>query len=352
MRKATTLLTIIASFVFYAFALATPASADPNSPGNNGTVKIHDANTAVEDMRNEPHVCRFYVDGFKFDDLSSGQWWIESWPPTGNRTEVRREAWTANGQGDWHSGVQTLPDGHYKLYAKQQNEATPGGNKQKVFWVECSVTPAATATPAPTGTPNGNATPTPAPTGTATPTPTPSSSATATPAPTVVGGTTTTNTGGTVTLTGGTTTTNGDTTTIVGGTTTIVGGTTTTTSNGTTTSITGGTTTIVGGTTTVNGANMTNVGGTPSTTGGTAVRGFESAPNAVGSVNPIVEVPGGSDQQSPNGVQAGVQNGAVAGVQSLPSTSTDRTPVLPLAAMGLTIMALGGLLLRRSGQQL
>src|SRR5258708_2409773 len=168
MRKATTLLTILASFVFYAFALSTPASADPNSPGNNGTVKIHDANTSVEDMRNEPHVCRFYVDGFKFDNNSSGQWWIESWPPTGNRSEVRREAWKADGKGDWHSGIQTLPNGHYKLFAKQQNEATPGGNKQKVFLVACGTSTGTTGgtettttsggggeTPAPTTGPDG-----------------------------------------------------------------------------------------------------------------------------------------------------------------------------------------------------
>src|SRR5258708_11004021 len=58
-------------------------------------------------------------------------------PPTGDRTEVKRESWKADGKGDWHSGIQTLPNGHYKLFAKQQNEATPGGNKQKVFWVEC-----------------------------------------------------------------------------------------------------------------------------------------------------------------------------------------------------------------------
>ncbi len=261
MRKATTLLTILASFVFYAFALSTPASADPNSPGNNGTVKIHDANTSVEDMRNEPHVCRFYVDGFKFDNNSSGQWWIESWPPTGNRSEVRREAWTANGQGDWHSGLQTLPDGHYKLYAKQQNEATPGGNKQKVFWVECAVTPAASAS----GTPAPTATPSP-----------------------VVGGTTTTTTGGTTT-----------------------------------------------------------------TTGGSAVLGFQSAPagNGIVSVSPIVEVPGGSNQQSPNIPATNLPAGTVAGVQSLPSTSTDGTPALPLAAMGLAIMALGGAFLRRRDPQ-
>lgn len=322
MRKATTLLTILASVLFYMFGLSTPASADPNSPGNNGTVKIHDADTAVEDMRNEPHVCRFYIDGFKFDNNSSGQWWVQSWPPTGNGTEVMRGAWTANGQGDWHSTVRTLPDGHYKLYAKQQNEVTPGGNKQKVFWVECSNS--TTPTPTPTPTPAGGST---------------------------NGGTTTTVTGGTTSVSGGTSTTSGGTTTVTGGTVTVTGGTTTTTTNGVSTTVNGGTTSIVGGTTTLTGSTTSNTGGAVTNSGG-AVLGFESAPNAVGSVSPIVEVPGGSNQQSPNGVQAGVQNNTVAGVQSLPSTSTDRTPVIPLAAMGLAIMAFGGILLRRRDPQL
>lgn len=345
MRKATTLLTILASLVFYAFALATPASADPNSPGNNGTVKIHDATTSVEDMRNEPHVCTFYVDGFKFDNNSSGQWWIESWPPTGNRTEVRRMAWTADGHGDWHSTVQSLPDGHYKLYAKQQNEATPGGDKQKVFWVECAVKPSESPSPTPTATavPTGSAAPTATPTPTATGTPT----ATATPTPTpVTGGTTTTISGGTTTTTGGTQTTSGETTTVVGGTTTVVGGTTTITTPAGTTTINGGTTTIVGGTTTITGGTTMNTGGTPTNSGGTVVAGFQSAPNAVGSVSPIVEVPGGSNQQSPSSVSGNVQNGTVAGVESLPSTSTS-APTIPLAALGLAIMGLGGVLLRR-----
>ena len=331
MRKATTLLTILASVLFYMFGLSTPASADPNSPGNNGTVKIHDADTAVEDMRNEPHVCRFYVDGFKFDNNSSGQWWIQSWPPTGNGTEVMRDSWTADGKGDWHSTVRTLPDGHYKLYAKQQNEVTPGGNKQKVFWVECSNSTAPTPTPTPTPVSGGSTN----------------------------GGTTTTVTGGTTSVSGGTSTTSGGTTTVTGGTVTVTGGTTTTTTNGVSTTVNGGTTRIVGGTTTLTGSTTSNTGGAVTNSGG-AVLGFESAPNAVGSVSPIVEVPGGSNQQSPNGVQAGVQNGTVAGVQngpvagvqSLPSTSTDRTPVIPLAAMGLAIMALGGILLGRRDPQL
>ena len=336
MRKATTLLTILASLFFYAFALSTPASADPDGPGNNGTVKIvNDQGDGQDDPDNDPHVCMFHIYGFHFDDNSRGTWRIEVWAPGGGplTTTQSNGTWQANGVGsfDAHPVAQPFPAGHYKLFVKEtfdpkRQSTTPGGDKQKVFWVKCGQSSTPTATPAP--------------------------NATATPTPTVVGGTTTTSTGGTVTTTGGTTSTSGDTTTTTGGTTTIVGGTTTTTSNGTTNITTGGTTTIVGGTTTVNGAGVTNAGGTSSTTGGTAVRGFESAPNAIGSVSPIVEVPGGSNQQSPNGLQAGVQSGVVAGVQSLPSTSTDRTPVIPLAAVGLGIMVLGGILLRRRDPQL
>lgn len=68
-----------------------------------------------------------------------------------------------------------------------------------------------------------------------------------------------------------------------------------------------------------------------------------------GAVTPIVELPGGSDQRSPNAGQAvlGVQTAPASSVQRLPSTSTDNGPSFPLAGLGLAITALGGALLRR-----
>jgi hypothetical protein len=299
MRKLLAVVSLIASLLFFATALATPASADPNSPGNNGTVKIHDADTAVDDMRNEPHVCRFYVDGFKFDDHSSGQWWIESWPPTGDRTEVRRATWTADAKGDWHSAIQTLPDGHYKLYAKQQNAPAPGGDKQKVFWVECPpANGGATATPTPGGSQNngeqgnGNA--------------------------------------------GNSNTGNGNTGNGTGGT-----GSTGSTGNG-------------------NGGNGNGgANGSASASPSPRVAGFQENNGGSGSVSPIVELPGGSQQSAPNSENGAVRGtesapaaalggAAVAGVQSLPSTSTGG-PAIPLAGIGFALAALGGALLRRSG---
>ena len=70
---------------------------------------------------------------------------------------------------------------------------------------------------------------------------------------------------------------------------------------------------------------------------------------ATGAVTPILELPGGSDERSPNTPQVvlGVQTGPARSIQELPSTTTDDGPSFPLAALGLAITALGGALLRR-----
>src|SRR6185503_20118029 len=108
------------------------------SPGNNGTIKIHESPGDREPlMANDPHVCLFHIHGFNFDNGSKGEAWIVSWAPTGNGSQVWHGNWTANGIGDWLTAEIRLGNGHYKAYAKQMNEPTPGGNKQKVFWVEC-----------------------------------------------------------------------------------------------------------------------------------------------------------------------------------------------------------------------
>ena len=257
MRKGATLLTVLATLLFYAYAFAAPASADPG--GNNGDVKIHDTGTAMEDHRNEPHVCNFYIDGFNFDGRSSGSWRIEGWAPTGSGVKSSNSWGPADGNGNWRSNNISLPDGHYKLFAKQTQPMTPGGEKQKVFWVECG--------------PSGS--------------------------------------------TGSTGANNG------------------------------------GGNSTSNANNRNGTsGGSTETTGSTgggsqAVAGFQTPPSsAVGAVTPVVEMPGGSNQLPPSNVQ-GVQTAPVAGVQSLPSTSTDSAPAIPLAVLGLAIIGLGGALLRR-----
>ncbi|MFE7425277.1 LPXTG cell wall anchor domain-containing protein [Streptomyces sp. NPDC057545] len=139
-------------------ALLLAPTAYATAPGDNGTVKIHDAATGEELRKNEPHVCTFYLDAFGFDADQDVDWRIEAWPPTakvkGEIVKTGSLALDAKGHG--RSPDQSLPDGHYKLFWNFDGEH--GKAKHKVFWVDCedkgnpgggeSVTP-----PSPSATP-------------------------------------------------------------------------------------------------------------------------------------------------------------------------------------------------------
>lgn len=115
--------------------LAPTASAD--APGDNGTIKVHDARTGEELVKNEPHVCTFYLDAFFFDGRQQAAWKIVDQPPTGHDDVVASTgAITLDGAGHGRTGDLTLPDGHYKLEWNFDGEH--GKAKQKVFWVDCA----------------------------------------------------------------------------------------------------------------------------------------------------------------------------------------------------------------------
>lgn len=117
-----------------AFLFAPAAHATP--PGDNGTVKIHDAATGEELRRNEPHVCTFYLDAFGFDGGQRVDWHIDAIPPSENRGEtVESGALTLDGEGHGRSEDLSLPDGHYKLSWNFDGEK--GAAKHKVFWTDC-----------------------------------------------------------------------------------------------------------------------------------------------------------------------------------------------------------------------
>ncbi|MEU0175555.1 LPXTG cell wall anchor domain-containing protein [Streptomyces massasporeus] len=131
--------------------LAPAAHATP--PGDNGTVKIHDASTGEELRRNEPHVCAFYLDAFGFDGGQRVDWHIDAIPPSENKGEtVESGALTLDSQGHGRSEDLSLPDGHYKLFWNFESEK--GSAKHKVFWTDCEdeqepggSTPSASASP-------------------------------------------------------------------------------------------------------------------------------------------------------------------------------------------------------------
>ncbi|RKN37482.1 LPXTG cell wall anchor domain-containing protein [Streptomyces hoynatensis] len=111
-------------------ALATP-------PGDNGTVKIHDATTDEELPRNEPHVCTFYLQSFGFDAGQEVSWTITEVPPTGSGDTVAESgALVLDGEGQGRSDDLALPPGHYRL--TWQFEGENGAAKHKVFWSDCA----------------------------------------------------------------------------------------------------------------------------------------------------------------------------------------------------------------------
>lgn len=125
------------SAVAAAAVFCAPAAAHATAPGDNGTVKIHDASTGEELRKNEPHVCEFYLDAFGFDTYQKVEWHIEAWAPTAavKGETVKSGAITLDGEGHGRTDDMTLPDGHYKLFWNFDGEN--GSAKHKVFWTDC-----------------------------------------------------------------------------------------------------------------------------------------------------------------------------------------------------------------------
>ncbi|MFE0252936.1 LPXTG cell wall anchor domain-containing protein [Streptomyces sp. NPDC059010] len=125
------------SAIAAAALLSAPAAAHATTPGDNGTVKIHDATTGEELRKNEPHVCEFYLDAFGFDSVQKVDWHIEAWAPTAavKGETVKTGAITLDGEGHGRTSDMTLPDGHYKLFWNFEGEK--GAAKHKVFWTDC-----------------------------------------------------------------------------------------------------------------------------------------------------------------------------------------------------------------------
>ncbi|MEU4166939.1 hypothetical protein AB0F46_08645 [Streptomyces sp. NPDC026665] len=133
--------------------LGAPAAVA--APGDNGDVKVHDANTPFENQRDDPKVCRFYLDGFNFDPGQQVSWSIAHQPGAAG-DPVLAGTLTASPTGRAGTRIFTLPDGQYKLTWNFQGEN--GAGKSKVFKVDC---PVGSPSPSPTPTRTGGPTATP-----------------------------------------------------------------------------------------------------------------------------------------------------------------------------------------------
>lgn len=136
-----------AALAVAATVLLSP-TAFADAPGDNGTVKIHDARTGEELVKNEPHVCTFYLDAFYFDGRQQAAWEIDQQAPTG-KAVAAKGAITLDAKGHGRTADMTLPDGHYKLVWNFDGEH--GKAKHKVFWVACDN--GGTPTPSDSGSP-------------------------------------------------------------------------------------------------------------------------------------------------------------------------------------------------------
>ncbi|MGW1890251.1 LPXTG cell wall anchor domain-containing protein [Streptomyces sp. NPDC002004] len=146
-----------------AAALVFAPSAHATPPGDNGTVKIHDAGTGEELRKNEPHVCAFYLDAFGFDGGQQVAWHIEAWAPTAHVKggTVKSGSLVLDAEGHGRTQNMTLPDGHYKLFWTFDGEH--GRAKHKVFWTDCEETGQGGGKPSASAAPSASATPTAAP---------------------------------------------------------------------------------------------------------------------------------------------------------------------------------------------
>ncbi|MGW5421076.1 hypothetical protein [Streptomyces sp. NPDC003943] len=116
------------------FALAgAPAAFAAPIPGDNGDVKTHNVGTPVDDERDEPKVCRFYLDAFDFDTLQEVDWTIVPQPPKADSPSLSGHITLNSGKG--HTGELGLPNGMYKLTWTFEGEH--GAGKHKVFKVDC-----------------------------------------------------------------------------------------------------------------------------------------------------------------------------------------------------------------------
>ncbi|MEU2063373.1 hypothetical protein [Streptomyces sp. NPDC013455] len=104
--------------------------------GENGDIRIHDERhlhgTLVGSAKDDPVVCRFYLEAVNFDTLPAIAYTITAQPPLATAAIVTGTIQLAGGAG--HTDPLGLADGQYKI---SWTVGTPPALKEKVFRVNC-----------------------------------------------------------------------------------------------------------------------------------------------------------------------------------------------------------------------
>ncbi|MFI9807058.1 hypothetical protein ACIHEJ_22305 [Streptomyces sp. NPDC052301] len=105
--------------------------------GENGDIRVHDerhlnGTALVGSAKDDPVVCRFYLEAVNFDTLTSVLYTITPQPPLPTAATVTGTIQLAAGAG--HTDPLGLADGQYKV---SWTVGTPPAVKEKVFRVNC-----------------------------------------------------------------------------------------------------------------------------------------------------------------------------------------------------------------------
>ncbi|MFF3913505.1 hypothetical protein ACFYZB_08440 [Streptomyces sp. NPDC001852] len=106
--------------------------AAPNAvaQGENGDIRVHSVGVPYGVTKDEPVVCKFYLDAVNFDILPNIPYIIQAQPPLPSAATVTGVITLAGGAG--HTDVIGLTDGQYKL-----TWVAAGAVKEKLFRVNC-----------------------------------------------------------------------------------------------------------------------------------------------------------------------------------------------------------------------
>ncbi|MGW7525058.1 hypothetical protein [Streptomyces sp. NPDC054783] len=98
--------------------------------GENGDIRVHSVGVPYGVSKDEPTVCRFYLDAVNFDILPNIPYIIQAQPPLPSAATVTGVIQLAGGAG--HTDAIGLTDGQYKL-----TWVAAGAVKEKLFRVNC-----------------------------------------------------------------------------------------------------------------------------------------------------------------------------------------------------------------------
>ncbi|MER5543778.1 hypothetical protein ACWDBD_29815 [Streptomyces sp. NPDC001118] len=106
--------------------------AAPNAAaqGENGDIRVHSVGVPYGVTKDEPTVCKFYLDAVNFDILPNIAYIIQAQPPLPSAATVTGIIQLAGGAG--HTDAIGLTDGQYKL-----TWVAAGAVKEKLFRVNC-----------------------------------------------------------------------------------------------------------------------------------------------------------------------------------------------------------------------